>query len=237
MTSFTCGHCGAALDIPDEENALDVRCGFCGKSTPLPREVLDVRFRRRGDTTVAPPPRNGAPFLALGAVVAGIGATVVALMALGTTGRDVSTAPPVLSAMPVEAPPVVPAPSLPPTTVKRPNAGAAEVNVRMETLHAAGCKDVILPPSETEGDQTLDTKFIMNGRCVTVLAMSGDPRNRLKLSMKTPLGAPITTPEASDKVEFSYCPKMAGAHPTTIVPSTDGPYTVSAIECPKNAVR
>ncbi|MBX3200058.1 MAG: hypothetical protein KF894_18130 [Labilithrix sp.] len=233
MTSFTCRNCGAALDLPHDESALDARCAFCGKRTPLPQEILTARLRKNDDgksVVVVAPSAPGVTLM----VTAGAGlglvliAAVVFTVVRGGSPSRAGTAEPAPTAPPATAPPTAEPPA------KRPT-GREVADARLDALRARGCGEILLAPSETSGEQTIETKFALNGRCVAVLAVSGEPDNALQLTMRTARGARIETPPPSAQIELTYCPVVAGVHPTHISPKTDGTYTVAAVECPKSA--
>ena len=236
MKAFLCGHCGATLDILDDPTVTSAKCPFCGASTPLPEAILELRAP---SPSLVSSPAGASQSARVMMILAGVSAML--MLGVGIAVAQLRTAPqqdpPVVPPLPVAPPPsVVAEPSATPSKVEdRHTAGEERTSERMKELHANGCKDVILPPSQVSGEQTLDTKFVMNGRCVTVLAMSGVPENELTLSMKTPLGEPVATPPKGSSIELSICPKMPGAHPTKIVPRTTDTYTVAAIECPAPA--
>ncbi|MBX3218766.1 MAG: hypothetical protein KF850_42565 [Labilithrix sp.] len=233
MSSFTCRNCGAALDLPHDESALDARCAFCGKRTPLPQEILKARLRKNDDdkdvVVAAPPAPNVMVMVAAGAA---LGLAVIGVVAFAAL-RGAS--PP--RAEVAEPAPTVPLATAPPTAeppAKRPT-GREVADARLDALRVRGCGEILLAPSETSGEQTIETKFALNGRCVAVLAVSGEPDNTLQLTMRTARGARVETPPPSAQIEFTYCPVVAGVHPTHISPKTDGTYTVAAVECPKGA--
>src|SRR5439155_3238974 len=103
----------------------------------------------------------------------------------------------------------------------------------MKQLYGKGCTNVIMPPAQVQGDRTLDTKFVQNGTCVRVLVVTGSTENKLTLTMKNPFGEDLPTPVAGTEIDFTYCPKQSGPHPTHIDATTDDFYTVAAVECPK----
>lgn len=232
MSSFVCAHCGAALSVPDEKDAVEATCSFCGQSTTLPKDILALRAPK--NAPAGGPSNNGVVLVVAGAAVALLALTGVAVSLLKNEPRQaqapVIQPPAPTPAAPSAAPPT-PTPKVSPTTDRRSN-GEARANEILTRLNASGCKEVILPPTQSAGEQTVETKFVMNGTCVTVLAVTGVEKNALTLKMKSPLGDVIQTPPAAPEVEFSICPKMRGPHPTTIIPTTEDPYTVAAIECP-----
>lgn len=230
MSSFVCAHCGAALSIPDEKDAVEASCSFCGQATTLPKDILSLRAGK--NAPAGGPSNSGVVLVVAGAAVALLVLTGVAVALLRSEPHRAQA--PVIQ--PPAPTPVTPsaAPSTPTVaqaTDRRAN-GEARANEILTRLNASGCKEVILPPTQSAGEQTVETKFVMNGKCVTVLAVTGVAKNALTLKMKSPLGDVIQTPPAAPEVEFSICPKMRGPHPTTIIPTTEDPYTVAAIECP-----
>lgn len=230
MTGFSCEHCGASLELPADPAALDAECPFCARHTTLPREILALRQPKVVHVASPPPSSPVAGLVAIGVVlVLGIVASSLILH----RSHPVETVTTTTATRATEPGPRTPPP--PPRAVNptdRRTTGEAAVSERLTELHARGCKDVILAPAQTSGEQTVDTKFVLNGRCITVLAITGAPQNVLTLTMSTPLGAPIETPAPSTHIEVTVCPKMAGQHPTRILPATDDTYTVAAIECP-----
>jgi len=128
--------------------------------------------------------------------------------------------------------PTVAAPVPAPRASDSKSTGEARTTVVMKQLYDKGCKNVIMAPVQSSGEKTLKAAFVLNGTCVRVLAITGVPDNALTLTMKTPFGETIPTPEAGNEVDFTYCPKTPGPHPMSIVPATDDFYTVAAVECP-----
>lgn len=233
MTAFSCEHCGASLELPADPHDPDAQCPFCGRHTALPRHLLELR-RPQVVNVVAPPPSSSFGVtlgLIAGLLALGMGVSLFLLRGERETPRS-TTVTPAEASTASAVPASVPGPPRVTNPTDRNVTGEAAVSARLNELHARGCKDVILAPSRTSGDQTVDTRFIMNGRCVTVLAITGTPANVLTLTMSTPLGVPVDVPPPSTHVEVTVCPRMAGQHPTRIVPATDDTYTVAAIECP-----
>lgn len=228
MSSFSCTHCGASLEVPTDEDATSARCPYCAKTTLLPKDF--IALRRKGPTAPAQPSWGMPMALAVALVVGSLGALVFYLRAASPAVAEVqaSPAPPIVAVPPALAEvPTATAPADP-----RPS-GDARATAILKELHARGCARVLLPPSTSSGEQTVDTRLVGDGTCVHVVAVSGTPGNVLELRMKTPLGEPLRTPTPSAEIRFEICPKMAGAYPTTIVPSGGAPYTVAAIECPR----
>ncbi|MCL2726270.1 MAG: hypothetical protein FWD69_17750 [Polyangiaceae bacterium] len=258
MDSFICSHCGASLTIPKDPNAFDAECIFCDRRTLLPPSVIAARrpppqmVQMPMPFRPLPPPPMPLPqvpdtttadtyrVLGIAGVVAcgllGLGAAFFTKTCEATSNSKPPEAQPVT---PVSVPD--PTPSEPPEPPHPISTGATQANELLMGLRAQGCKDIILEPTQSSGTQTIETKFVLNGTCVTMGAVSGAPENMLTLQMKTPLGKSLDTPAPRSEVQFTICPQVKGTYPTTIVPTTDDPYTVFAVECPaakkaKNAV-
>ncbi len=255
MDGFVCHSCGAALAVPDDVDAVVARCEFCGEETTLPPEILEARAEQRRERLeresrelaleTAETTRRSAsramgilvvlviavPLLITGAVLA-----VVYLAAPAPTTAAAAAAPKTRGGGPAATSKAV-------EEAKAARAsevgalGEARMTARLKELYVKGCKDVLMPPQTTSGEQTLDTKFVLNGRCVRVLAISAGAGNTLTLEMKTPFGDKLATPPASAEVDFTYCPKTAGPHPTHIIPATSDDYTVAAVECPASLAK
>ena len=241
---LTCHRCGAAADVPEDVTAVTAKCAFCGEQIPLPPDILALRQERieadqrervvqtmsaarnavgkaaRGVfwtvmlTTVVP-----ITLAIVGGIVVAIVKAVNASPSDSSSGTNVASSPP---AIPVATPPAT-------DPVSTGETHATEV---VKALYSHGCKNIVLPPQRMQGDQTLQTKFVVNGTCVRVIAVTGVRANRLTLAMKTPFGEAIQTPPPSSEMDFTYCPKTEGPHPTEITPATDAYYTVAALECP-----
>ncbi|AKU97040.1 hypothetical protein AKJ09_03704 [Labilithrix luteola] len=208
---------------------MEATCSFCGQATTLPKDILALRARK--NTPGGAPSNNGVVLMVAGAAVALLALTGVAIALMKNEPHET---PPVIqppTPVPAATSAVPSTPKVPSLTDRRAN-GEARANEILRRLNANGCKEVILAPTQSAGEQTVETKFVMNGTCVTVIAVTGVEKNALTLKMKSPLGDVIPTPPPAPEVEFSICPKMRGPHPTTIVPTTEDPYTVAAIECP-----
>ncbi|MDB4941268.1 MAG: hypothetical protein JWP97_802 [Labilithrix sp.] len=228
MTGFSCAHCGASLELPSSPAALDAECTFCGRHTTLPADILALRRPRAAPVVAVQQARSGVIVAMVVGVALAMGASFAVLRA--TRSDELPVVPPPPAARPAQPPP--PVPTTAKTAETRETTGEAAVSARLTELHARGCKDVILAPQTTSGEQTIETKLVVTGRCVTVIAATGSPDNVLTVRMSTPLGAPLDAPPPATTVELTVCPKMAGHHPTTIVPATGDTYTVAAIECP-----
>ena len=241
MSAFSCAHCGAALAIPEDERALDAKCAFCGQNTLLPQDIAAQRRRdlrapddaSRADRTAA---ATRWLLIAAGgfAVMVAIGGLLSALLTHPAPAPPDPPRPPPPPALTEKAPAPPPPAEIITDPAKTGETLAADL---MKRKYASGCKRAVLPPEPTSGEQSVETKLIKNGPCVTIFAVTGIPDNVLTLSMKTPLGEPLETPKPAAEIEFTVCPKTPGLYPTRIIPATNGPYTVAAIECPAHAAR
>lgn len=238
MSTLACGACGAPLSVPREADALEAQCRFCGRRTLLPKDVREHRAPKPVVVVQHVQPTSFVMPIVLGLMFFGVLGLLVMFRAsspMSAPGpqRSLMREPSVAQAsaptwsVPKEiaAPQPVPAP---------PNLAAATQSAAiMKRLHTAGCKTVILAPTETSGAQTVESRFVMNGHCVTLVAVSGVTHNPLTLTIKNPLGEALSAPAPAPTLEFTVCPRMAGLHPTKIVPATQDAYTVAAIECPR----
>ncbi len=242
MEPFLCSRCGAVQNLPEDLSALATRCPFCGQENAIPAEQLRLRTeqerarsakeeREREIAASQQTQRTASRTILL------VVTLVVALPVLGSivfvvlASRAPSTAvPPINITVPSAVTVVPPRPRPPPDSRAT---GADQTTARMKNLYQLGCKNVVMPPAEAVGERTLKADFVVDGTCVRLLVITGAPDNTLSLAMKTPFGEKIDTPPPSTDIDFTYCPKTAGPHPTTITPAVeDAPYTVAAVECP-----
>ncbi len=248
MQPLICRRCGATLTVPGDLAAVTAHCSFCGDQTPLPDGLLQARQQERQllvEAQIAATAQQQAAAVQ-DQRTRGISRMVLWIVGLSVVGPIVLTVIiegflyfavksaaeqlPVAVRTDVE-PPLAPRPPPRPPDDPR-STGEERMTAMMKIADGAGCKTVIMPPTRGQGDQTLDTKFVVNGTCVRAMVTTGMPDNKLSLTMKTPFGETIKTPESSTEIDFIYCPKKAGPHPTSISPATDGYYTVAALECP-----
>ena len=246
MQPLSCQRCGAALAVPVDLTALVVRCQFCGEQTPLPHELLALRAQERqtqlqqqaqaqarasAEQTTRSATRSMWLFvgLILGVPLLLTLGIFIFIYGMARTVREASSLP--LIVVPTPTPAVVALPPAPRASDAK-STGEDRTTVLMKQLYDKGCKNVIMAPVQSSGEETLKASFVVNGTCVRVLAITGVTENTLTLTMKTPFGETIPTPEASNEVDFTYCPKTPGPHPMSIVPATDDFYTVAAVECP-----
>ncbi len=230
-----CQRCGAGLEVPLDLAATMLRCNYCGHTTPLPADVMNARRQERMSRMAATTPQVSPQpassniwifFVAVPAVLTIAAIVVIPLILASTTTTTTTTT-------------TAPAPTAPVVTAKpiasdAKSTGQTRTTELMKQLYDKGCKNVIMPPERAQGDTKLDTKFVANNTCVRVLAVTGVAENKLTLSMKNPFGEELKTPTASGEVDFTYCPKQSGPHPTHITATTEDFYTVAAVECPKS---
>jgi len=244
MQPLDCQRCGAALTVPADLAEAVVRCQFCGEQTPLPQALLALRAQERqlqlqqqaqaqarasAEQTTKSVARSIWLFVGL---IVGVPLllTVGILVFVFFITRTVRES---VAGVPVSVPtPTVAAPPPPPRASNSKSTGEDRTTAVMKQLYDKGCKTVIMAPAQSAGETTLTASFVVNGTCVRVLAITGVADNKLTLTMKTPFGETIQTPDAANEVDFTYCPKTPGPHPMSIVPSTDDFYTVAAVECP-----
>lgn len=234
MSTFDCGHCGASLAIPADRSALEARCTFCGNETILPAEILRLRAPPSVERLVELPvvtPDPGPIDAGASKAAPWLAVTLGALLVAGLGGAASFTARRPVDVEPVEERRRQPAPPVSERAVDRPRPGQERAKARLAELSASGCQEIILAPTRTSGDQTIETKLAANGRCVMVLAMADAPDNLLGLSIQTPSGEDLPAPAPAPDVELLVCPKARGSHSTRITPSTAGGYAVAAVEC------
>lgn len=248
MQPLNCQRCGAALTVPVDLAAIVVRCQFCGEQTPLPQGLVSLRAQERhnelqrqaqaearasAEQTTRGAARNMWLFvgLVLGLpLVLTLGIVAFVFLMTKTVRESATAATSTAMATPATPTPVEPSP--PPRASDSKSTGEDRTTVLMKQLYGKGCRTVIMAPIQSSGEKTLKASFVVNGTCVRVLAITGVADNKLTLTMKTPFGETIATPEAGNEVDFTYCPKTAGPHPMSIEPSTDDFYTLAAVECP-----
>jgi len=244
MQPLNCQRCGAALTVPVELAELVVRCQFCGDQTPLPQGLLALRAQERNlqvqqqaqaqaraSAEQATKSVARSMWLFVGLILGvplllAVGIFVFIFLMARTVQESAAGAPPAVVVPTVVEPPPAPRASDSKST------GEDRTTAVMKQLYDKGCKTVIMAPAQSAGETTLTASFVVNGTCVRVLAVTGVADNKLTLTMKTPFGEAIKTPDAANEVDFTYCPKTAGPHPMSIAPSTDDFYTVAAVECP-----
>lgn len=247
MHPLNCQRCGAALTVPVDLAAVVVRCQFCGEQTPLPQGLVSLRAQERqselqrqaqaaarvsAEQTSRSVARNMWLFvgLVLGLpLVLTLGIFAFVFLMTKTVQESATAVASPAMATPT---PTIPEPLPAPRASDAKSTGEDRTTVLMKELYGKGCKTVIMAPIQSSGEKTLKASFVVNGTCVRVLAVTGVADNELTLTMKTPFGETIATPEAGNEVDFTYCPKTAGPHPMSIEPSTDDFYTVAAVECP-----
>lgn len=240
MYPFSCQRCGAALSVPDDLAAVTARCQFCGDQTPLPAQLLSARAQERAARAQAVMQQNVVAVQSQTQKTVGRTIAIVVAASLAVPVVIVAITFFAISRATSSIPPVeinVPTPAVAETAEKPPpddpkSTGEERMTAMMKAADAAGCKTVIMPPDRAQGDRTLDTKFVVNGTCVRVMVATGMPDNKVTLGMKTPFGEPIKTPDPATEIDFIYCPKKDGPHPTSLSPATSGYYTVAALECP-----
>jgi hypothetical protein len=231
-----CQRCGAGLEVPLDLAATTVRCNYCGHTTPIPAEMMNARRQERmarmAATTpqVNPPPPSSNLWMVWVALPVGLAIAIGVLVPiLAATGSATTT-----TTMTTFTPPK-PAPTPNPNASDAKSHGQTRTTELMKQLYDKGCKNVIMPPERARGDTKLDTKLVANNAtCVRVLVVTGSADNKLTLTMKTPFGEELKTPPASGEVDFTYCPKQSGPHPTHITATTEEFYMVAAVECPKS---
>jgi hypothetical protein len=236
---IACQHCGASLEIPLDLAAMAVRCHYCGEQTQLPNDVLQARRQERmsrmAATAPAVVPKLSSPSTGgiLVAVVIGVSVlgSLVAIV-LSIVMRDDSPTPVTIPHPVIVTPPIPVIPTAKPIASDAKSIGATRTTERMKQLYDKGCKNVIMPPEQTQGDMKLSAKFVANGTCVRMLVITGSAENKLTLTMKTPFGEEVKTPAASNELDFSFCPKQSGPYPTNVTTTNDDFYTVAAVECP-----
>jgi hypothetical protein len=249
--AFVCMHCGAALALQD--GALDALCHFCQQRTLVPKHILALRTPNVVMVPSDDPLRGlglvllgaAALFAAIGAVLFFMWRTSNSLSSAPTAPSPSATAPSASSTAAERSEPKPQPPSSSSAaaessapTISDPDdprlhgTGAVRADALLTSLERKGCGHVIMPPTVTSREQGFNSRFKMNGMCVTLIAVSGESSNKLALRMKSPQGAPIATPPPSAEVVFTYCPQTPGPHPSKITPMTNDKYTVAAIECP-----
>lgn len=229
MRVFLCGHCGAGLELPDDEDQLEAKCMYCKKTTLVP---ADIAAMRRSQPVAAERDRR-VPIVAAAAGVAALMALIGIVLAM----RPAPERPPVLVAPPPAVPVAPPPrePELPPKVDPPPDptkSGEVRAAALMNEMRGSGCKSVILSPVQASGEQNIETKLVKNGMCVAIFAVTGAAENNLSVTLRTPLGDPLPVPNPAPEVRMTVCPKMRGIHPMRIVPTTKDPFTVGAMECP-----
>jgi hypothetical protein len=233
--------------VPEDLSLLVAKCAFCGEQVPLPVNMIatrqaQLRAAEADRTARTVGAVQGAARTAgrwvfwtvmLTTVVPVLLAIVGGVVVLIVNGVKSTNASPNGGTTAAPAPePVAAPPATDPVST-----GESRATEMVKGLYARGCKNVVFPPQRMQGDQTLQTKFVLNGTCVRVIAVTGVAANRLTLTMKTPFGETIETPPPSTELDFTYCPKTEGPHPTQITPATEAYYTVGALECPSHLRR
>jgi len=247
MQPLSCQRCGAALAVPADLSEIVVRCQFCGEQTPLPNALLALRAQERqlylqqqaqaqarasAEQTTKSVARSMWLFvgLILGVPLVLTLGIFIFIFVMAKTVQDTSAAT-AATALAIPVPTDIAPPPAPRASDAK-STGEDRTTVLMKQFYDKGCKTVIMAPIQSSGESSLKASFVVNGTCVRVLAITGVADNKLTLTMKTPFGETIATPEASTEVDFTYCPKTPGPHPMSIVPATDDFYTVAAVECP-----
>lgn len=242
---IACKRCGAQLEVPLDLAATTVRCSYCGNTMPLPQDVMSARKQERMArmAATAPAVQTKSTGTSAGTSI-GIVVAIVGLLVLGFIGGIIFLIVAIAGAEKPE-PGVATTPAVvdsTPAAIAKPIASDAQSTGQMRTtalmkqLYDKGCTNVIMPPEQAQGDKKLDTKFVQNGTCVRVLVITGSTDNKLTLAMKNPFGEDLPTPAPNTEIDFTYCPKQSGPHPTTITATNDDFYTVAAVECPKGTV-
>lgn len=249
MQQLACRRCGASLKVPDDLSIVVVTCQFCGESTPLPSDLVAIRQAQHRAVTMQHAQQQAVAqhqeqqkqvvrgigwmlFLFIGVpilLVVGIVVFVIWIVHDATKDMQTSSTP-----IPHEVvrPPPPPPPTPKPIATDSKSTGEDKTTAEMKSLYGRGCKNVLMAPKQIQGAKTLNTKFVVGPTCIRVLANTGAPGNSLTLTMKTPLGENVKTPDPGSEIDFTFCPKMEGEHPMTITPSTDDFYTLAAVDCP-----
>lgn len=233
---IACRRCGASLEIPLDLDATTVRCTYCGDTTQLPNDVMHARRQERmarmAATAPAQQPKSEPKADSNMWIVYVIVGTIGLVVAI-TILQLVSKSDPPPPQQPVtQAPLPLPIATAAPIASDPKSTGQTRMTERMKQLYALGCKNVIMPPEQAQGDMKLDTKFTTGTTCVRVLAITGSATNKLTVTFKTPFGEDIPSPPANTEVEFTYCPKQSGPHPGHVTATTADFYTIAAVECP-----
>lgn len=231
-----CQRCGASLEVPLDLAATTVRCSYCGHTTSLPADVMNARRQERmarmaattPEVTPPPPPPSNVWMVW---VASAVGMTIAFGVVVPILTRTTTTDPPTTTTTTTTTPAPVAIPK--PIASDAKSTGQTRTTELMKQLYDKGCKNVVMPPERAQGDTKLDTKLVA-GTCVRVLVVTGSAENKLTLAMKNPFGEELKTPAASSEVDFMYCPKQSGPHPTHITATTEDFYTVAAVECPKS---
>jgi hypothetical protein len=235
---IACQRCGASLEIPLDLAATTVRCNYCGDQTQLPNDVLSARRQERMSRmaatapAVTPKPSSGFPWIVIAVCavvfIGVVGSIIAAVVTSVAVTEPITVSGPVI----VTPPTPMPIPTPKPIASDAKSTGATRTTERMKQLYDKGCKNVIMPPEQAQGDTKLNAKFVADGTCVRMLAITGSAENKLTLTMKTPFGEDVKTPTASNEVDFSFCPKQSGPYPTNVTTTNADFYTVAAVECP-----
>jgi hypothetical protein len=233
---LNCPKCGAPAKLPGALDELVVTCRFCNETYTVPRSIREARERRlfqlRGQSV------SGSSNTTV-LVATLIGTSLLAVLVYGLVVYRMNQGPPATTR--AEPPQKVQEPEIV-TTIpqeivvdKSFPEGEVWVKERLAFHEANGCKVVLLPATRITGGRDIDAKLVANGPCVRLLASSGTSGDSLELNMQTPKGMSVVTPAPASTLDFLYCPKLAGLHPASIRSSGDNPFTVSSIECPRNA--
>lgn len=236
MKPILCGRCGAPVEQVIEDKT---RCTYCGSllKARAPEPVSAPAILEPAFTPPPLPQPAMAPWLGLGLIVMSAGIAAIAAMISTSTPSSVPDEPPAPFVAPTQTVEEAPAPPAPPTpqapvdypALRRP-LGMNGVRGRVQKLHRQ-CR-VLVKPTMAKGTQELETKFVADGRCVTILASATKTERTLTLQMKTPLGTVLHTPPPAHALEHTVCPREQGGYPTTIEPShPNEPFAVAVIEC------
>jgi len=232
--SLDCPKCGAPTQLPLDLEILTLTCQYCDETFPIPRSLREAQERRffglqrTGDTK--------SVTTAAGAIVIAVTAAGVLLswwLIYNANHKSAAVTPLEPPTRKLSTPS---APAMPPTpAIDTPvDDGESRVNELLARYEAAGCKTVLLPPTRIVGGRAIDAKLVSSGPCMRLVAATGTTHDALELTMRTPAGKSVDTPKASSELDFLYCAKRAGLYPTEIRSTSDQPFTVSSIECPRH---
>ena len=230
---LNCPKCGAPAVLPYDAGVVTLTCQYCNETFTIPQSIREAQERRLVNLRWLSSANSWSANIVgvvVGLTILGVLITLVVAY-IGSRTTAVVTPPPDQEPPRVEPPPSITPPSTEPDETV--TSGEARVKDLIATYASAGCNTVLLPATRIVGGRDIDAKFVANGPCVRLLAVSGTG-DELELTLKTPKGKPVTTPAPASELDFMYCAKQAGLHPATIRSNSEHAFTVASIECPRS---
>jgi hypothetical protein len=229
-----CVRCGAALELPDDPNAVYMDCPFCGQDNVLPQYLIDARQRQYA---IAMQARLRQQQLAQQAVHQAAArrrsrrtGTVVFLLLAFLVGVPLLGVGSCMALAFYAAGEQVEAEK---RAKDRSVNGAPQIEADLRKLRASGCTNTVIQPTpylKHEASFWLEINDMRT--CAHLLAATGVNQNRLSIRAEG-AGVEFDPPAPAQRQNVRFCAAQPRRHDFKVESSTGDPFTVAVIACPR----